>query len=87
MTAVVLVLAVLAAVCWLCLSPMRLASAGAVLLITHPVPTFVLTTVAVLALAVAAARLAYRSLREGGWSLVTVQRPAYAMSRAGGVAS
>ncbi|MFG1856004.1 hypothetical protein ACGFJT_29520 [Actinomadura geliboluensis] len=87
MTAVVLALAVFAAMCWLCLSPMRLAGAGAVLLITYPVPTFVLTTVAVLALAVGAARLAYRSLREGGWCLVTVQRPAYAMSRAGGVAS
>ena len=87
MTALILALAVLAAACWLCLSPLRLAAAGAALLITHPVPTFALTAVAVLAVTVAAGRMAYRSLREGGWYLVTVQRPAFAVSRAGGVAA
>ncbi|MEU4821362.1 hypothetical protein AB0H37_05765 [Actinomadura sp. NPDC023710] len=87
MTVVFLILAVLAVAGLLCLSPVRLASAGAVLLITHPVPTVVLTAVAVLGVTVAGVRLAYRSLSEGGWYLVTVQRPAYATSRAGGVAS
>jgi hypothetical protein len=90
MTALFLVLAVLAGLaglCWLSLSPLRLTAVGAVLLITHPVPTFALTALAVLALAVAAGRMAYRSLREGGWCLVTVQRAAFAVSRAGGVSS
>ncbi|CNF02047.1 Uncharacterised protein [Mycobacterium tuberculosis] len=87
MTAAVLALAVLAAACWLCLSPVRLAAAGVVLLITHPVPTFALTSVAALVLTVAGVRLVYRSLSDGGWYLVTVQRPAFAVSRAGGVAS
>ena len=87
MTTVLLVVAVLAVAGWLCLSPARLAGAGAVLLITHPLPTFALTAVAALALTVAGGRLVYQSLRDGGWYLVTVQRPAYAVSRAGGVAS
>jgi hypothetical protein len=87
MTALILALAVLAAGCWLCLSPARLAAAGVALLIVHPVPTFALTAVAVLAVTVAGVRLVARSLREGGWYLVTVQRPAFAVSRAGGVAS
>ncbi|MEU9872214.1 hypothetical protein AB0C87_30720 [Actinomadura sp. NPDC048021] len=87
MTAVILVLAVLAVAGWLCLSPVRLAVAGAVLLITHPVPTVALTAVAALGVTVAGVRLVYRSLSEGGWYLVTVQRPAYATSRAGGIAS
>lgn len=87
MTALILALAVLAAVGWLCLSPFRLAAAGAVLLITHPVPAFALTVVAVLAVTVAAGRMACRSLRDGGWYLVTVQRPAFAVSRAGGVSA
>ncbi|WP_412519725.1 hypothetical protein K8Z49_17210 [Actinomadura madurae] len=87
MTALLLSLAVLAGLCWLSLSPFRLAGAGVVLLITHPVPTFALVTVVAVALTVAAARVAYRSLREDGWYLVTVQRPALAVSRAGGVTS
>ncbi|WP_412516475.1 hypothetical protein K8Z49_37885 [Actinomadura madurae] len=87
MTALILSLAVLAGLCWLTLSPVRLAGAGVVLLITHPVPTFALTAVVTVALTVAAARMAYRSLREDGWCLVTVQRPAFAVSRAGGVAA
>ncbi|WP_433138979.1 hypothetical protein ACQPZ8_38060 [Actinomadura nitritigenes] len=87
MSALFLFLAVLAAVGWLCLSPLRFAAAGAVLLIVHPVPTFALTAVAVLAVTVAAARMVCRSLRDGGWYLVTVQRPAFAVSRAGGVAA
>ncbi|MFD0904657.1 hypothetical protein [Actinomadura sediminis] len=87
MTAVIVALAVLALAGWLCLSPARLAVVGAALLITHPVPTFVLTAVAVLGVTVACVRLTRRSLSEGGWYLVTVQRPAYAKSRAGGVAS
>jgi hypothetical protein len=87
MTAVLLLVTALAVAGWLCLSPVRLAGAGAVLLITRPVPTFALTAVAALGVTVAGVRLAYRSLSEGGWYLVTVQRPAYATSRAGGVAS
>lgn len=87
MTAALLLVTVLAVAGWLCLSPVRLAVAGAVLLVAHPVPTFVLTAAAVLGVTVVGVRLAYRSLSEGGWYLVTVQRPAYATSRAGGVAS
>lgn len=87
MTALVLVLAVVAGVRWLFLSPVRLAAAGVVLLLTHPVPTFVFTSVAVLAVTLAAGGVAFRSLRDGGWYLVTVQRAGFAVSRAGGVAS
>ncbi|SPT59251.1 hypothetical protein [Actinomadura madurae] len=87
MTALFLSLAALAGLCWLSLSPFRLAGAGVALLITHPVPTFALTVVVAVALTVAAARMAYRSLREDGWCLVTVQRPALSVSCAGGVAS
>jgi hypothetical protein len=87
MTALFLTLAMLALAGWLCLSPLRLAAVGAVLLIAHPAPTFALTAVAVLAVTVAAVRLVCRSLRDGGWYLVTVQRPAFAVSRAGGVAA
>ena len=87
MTALALTLAVFAAVCWLCLSPVRLAVAGVVVLLAHPAPTFVVTVVVGAGLAVFAGRLAYRSLRDGGWWLVSVHRPAFAVSRAGGVAS
>jgi glycosyltransferase A (GT-A) superfamily protein (DUF2064 family) len=87
MTAVLLLVTALAVAGWLCMSPVRLAGAGAVLLITHPVPTVAFTAVAALGVTVAGVRLVYRSLSEGGWYLVTVQRPAYATSRAGGVAS
>ncbi|MFG2002120.1 hypothetical protein ACGFNU_23510 [Spirillospora sp. NPDC048911] len=82
MTAVVL-LGVLAAAVWVCASPVRLAVAGAVLMIAHPVPTFAVTAVATVALTMAAVWMAYRSLGEGGWWLITVQRPAFAVSRAG----
>ncbi|MCP9951423.1 hypothetical protein [Actinomadura madurae] len=57
------------------------------LLITHPVPTFALTAVMTVALTVVAGRMAYQSLRADGWCLVTIQRPAFAVSRAGGVAA
>ncbi|KAB2390493.1 hypothetical protein [Actinomadura montaniterrae] len=90
MTALLLVLAVLAGLaglCWLCLSPVRLAAAGAVLVTAHPVPTLAVTAVVTAVLTVVAGRMAYRSLRDGGWCLVTVQRAAFAVSRAGGVAS
>ncbi|MCP2336975.1 hypothetical protein [Actinomadura rupiterrae] len=88
MTAVLLLLTALTALAgWLCLSPIRLAAAGSVLLFAHPVLTVTLTTVAALALTVAAVRIVHRSLRDGGWHLVTVQRPAFAVSRAGGMAS
>ncbi|TDC72519.1 hypothetical protein E1285_45165 [Actinomadura sp. 7K507] len=87
MTALALTLAALAAMCWLCLSPARLAAAGVALLLAHPAPTMVVTTVVTVALTMFAGRLIYRSLREDGWCLVTVHRPAFAASRAGGVAS
>ena len=84
MTAVLMTLTVLAAaVCWVCASPVRLAVAGGVLLVTHPASTAALTTVAALAVTVAAGRIAYRTLRAEGWHLVTVQRPDFAP--AGGV--
>ncbi|MFC4910913.1 hypothetical protein [Actinomadura gamaensis] len=87
MIAVLLLLTALTALLgWLCLSPARLAAAGTVLLIAHPVLTVTLTTLAALALTVAAARIVYRSLRDGGWHLVTIQRPAFAVSQAGGMA-
>ncbi|MGI5324075.1 hypothetical protein [Actinomadura nitritigenes] len=85
--ALLLVMAALAMAGWLCLSPVRLAAAGAALLIVHPAPTLALTAVAVLAVTVAGVRLVSRSLRDGGWYLVTVQRPTYVVSRAGGVAA
>ncbi|KAB2380655.1 hypothetical protein [Actinomadura montaniterrae] len=88
MTALLLVLAVLAALAglgWLCLSPVRLGAAGAVLVAAHPAATIAVTAAVTAVLTVAAARMAYRSLREGGWCLVTVQRAAFAVSRAGGV--
>ncbi|MFE9100167.1 hypothetical protein [Actinomadura geliboluensis] len=76
MTAVLLTLTVLAAaVCWVCASPVRLAAAGGVLLVTHPAPTVALTAVAAMALTVAAGMLTYRTLRAEGWHLVTVRRP------------
>lgn len=78
MTAVLLTLAAFAAVCWLCASPVRLAAAGGVLLVTHPAPTAALTAVTAIAVTVAAGRMAYRSLRAEGWHLVTVQRPDFA---------
>ncbi|MFC4906611.1 hypothetical protein [Actinomadura gamaensis] len=88
MTALILIGTALAALLgWLCSSPIRLAGAGAVLLIAHPVPVFALTVAAVLAVTTVAARMLHRSLREGGWWLVTVERPAFAVSRAAGVAS
>lgn len=87
MTTVILLLATLTGAGWLLLSPVRLASLGAVLLVTHPVSTFAITTVLTLTLIAIAARIIYRSLHDGGWHLLTVGRPAYAVSRAGGMAS
>ncbi|WP_026415428.1 hypothetical protein [Actinomadura oligospora] len=86
MTIVILLTAVLVAVGWLCLSPVRLAGVGAVLLVTHPMLMFALTALAMLALTAYAARIIYRSLRAGGWHLLTVERPAFAISKAGGMA-
>ncbi|MFG1850820.1 hypothetical protein ACGFJT_03185 [Actinomadura geliboluensis] len=92
MIAVLLLLAVLAAgVCWVCASPVRLVVAGGVLLVSHPAPTLALTVLAVAVVTVAAGVLVYRSLRGGGWHLVTVCRPAAApvapvLVPAGGVA-
>lgn len=92
MIAVLLLLAVLAAgVCWVCASPVRLVVAGGVLLVAHPAPTLALTVLAVAVVTVAAGVLVYRSLRGGGWHLVTVCRPALApvapvLVPAGGVA-
>lgn len=83
----VLILAVVAGVCWVCLSPLRLAVAGVVMLAAYPVPVFVVTAVVAVAVALAAVRLAYRSVCADGWYLVTVHRPGFAQSRAGGVAS
>lgn len=83
MTAVLLTLTVLAVACWVCASPVRLAAAGGVLLVTHPAPTAALTAVAAAAVTVAAAVLAYRALRAEGWHLVTVTRPN--LAPAGGV--
>ncbi|GAA4309876.1 hypothetical protein ACFQY7_55790 [Actinomadura luteofluorescens] len=76
MTAVLLMLSALAAVaCWVCASPARLAVAGGVLLVTHPAPTLALTALVVAGLTAASGVLVYRSLRDGGWHLVTVCRP------------
>ncbi|TMR34591.1 hypothetical protein [Actinomadura geliboluensis] len=93
MIAVLVLLAVLAAgVCWVCASPVRLVVAGGVLLVAHPAPTLALTVLAVAVVTVAAGVLVYRSLRGGGWHLVTVCRPALApvvapvLVPAGGVA-
>jgi hypothetical protein len=85
MTAVLLTLAALAAVCWVCASPVRLAAAGGVLLLTHPAPTIALTAVAAVAVTAYAGRMAYRSLRAEGWHLVTVQRPDLVPVPVGGV--
>ncbi|TDB87053.1 hypothetical protein [Actinomadura sp. 7K534] len=83
MTALILAVAVLAALCWLYVSPLRLAAAGGVLAVAHPVPTVALTALAVTAMTVAAAVSVYRTLRAEGWHLVTVQRPP--LAPAGGV--
>ncbi|MEU4827128.1 hypothetical protein AB0H37_35115 [Actinomadura sp. NPDC023710] len=83
MTALILVMTVLAAVCWLCVSPVRLLAAGGVLAVAHPAPTVALTALAVAALTVTAAVSVYRTLRAEGWHLVTVQRPN--LAQAGGV--
>jgi hypothetical protein len=80
---VMVLLTAFGAVWWLCLSPARLAGAGAVLLVAHPVPGLAFATVAALAVLVAAALLACRSLAEDGWSLVTIRRPAPAAPVAG----
>ncbi|SFP66804.1 hypothetical protein SAMN04489713_11668 [Actinomadura madurae] len=85
MTAVLLTLAALAAFCWVCASPVRLAAAGGVLLVSHPVQTFALTAVAAVALTVAAVVFTVRTVRAEGWHLVTVQRPNLAPVPAGGV--
>lgn len=78
MTALLTLAVLAAAVCWLCSSPVRLAAAGGVLLVTHPAPTLALTTLVTVGLAVAGGVLVYRSLRGEGWHLVTVYRPALA---------
>lgn len=83
--ALLMLAALLAAVCWLCASPVRLAAAGGVLLVTHPVPTFALTAVAAVAVTVAAVVFTVRTVRAEGWHLVTVQRPNLAPAPAGGV--
>ncbi|WP_433467009.1 hypothetical protein [Spirillospora sp. CA-128828] len=76
MTPVALTLAALTALaCWLCSSPVRLTFAAGALLATHPAPTLTLTAVVTAGLTVAAGALVYRSLRDGGWHLVTVYRP------------
>ena len=67
--------------------PVRLAVAGGVLLVTHPAPTLALTVLVTAGLMVAAGVLAYRSLRGGGWHLVTVHRPNLVPAPVGGVAS
>lgn len=82
--ALVLMLAVFAAACWVCGSPVRLAAAGGVLLAVHPAPVMVLTAAAAVTLMAFAAVTAYRTLRADGWHLVTVQRPDLAPG--GGVA-
>lgn len=87
MTVFLLISAVVAAVCWVCASPVRLVAAGGVLVVTHPVPTFALTAVTSVAVTVAAAVFTVRTVRAEGWHLVAVYRPAFAQSRAGGVAS
>lgn len=87
MSALVLALIVLAAVWWVCASPVRLAAAGGVLLVTYPAPTFALTAVAVVAVTVAAGVFTVRTVRAEGWHLVTVQRPHLTPAPAGGVAS
>ncbi|TDB79672.1 hypothetical protein E1264_35195 [Actinomadura sp. KC216] len=76
MIGALLVLAVLAAaVCWLCASPARLAVAGGAVLTAHPAPTLAVTVVVAAGLTVAAVVLVARSVRDQGWSLVTVHRP------------
>ncbi|NVI93152.1 hypothetical protein [Actinomadura sp. BRA 177] len=86
MITVLLTLAVLAAVvCWVCASPVRLAAAAGVLLVTHPAPTAALTAVTAVAVTGAAGVLAYRLLRAEGWHLVTVQRPNLVPAPVGGV--
>lgn len=88
MTAALMTLTILAAaVCWVCASPVRLAVAAGVLLVTHPAPTLVLTAVAAVAVTAAAGRVVYRTLRAEGWHLVTVQRPGLAPAPVGGVSA
>ncbi|URN09091.1 hypothetical protein LUW74_40930 [Actinomadura madurae] len=79
MTAVLLTLVALAVLCWLAVSPARLATAGGALLVTHPAPTIALTAITALTLAVAVSVLVYRTLRAADWQLVTVQRPTLAL--------
>lgn len=85
MTALVLVLAVLAVAWWVCLSPARLATAGAVFMLAFPAPPLAVTVLATIGATAAAVALVHRVVSAEGWHLVTIARPN--LAPVGGVAS